>query len=270
MDLIGGHRRMLPVGRGAPLHPGGVLPDVGRARSDNRCIARPHLEASAVGIGFGEHLAAVPVPDLEAIEDAGGDVRNEQLPYAAPRTHAHRVATTVPVIEVTQDAHTLGIGCPDGEQDASDAVNLMFVCPQELIGVAVPAFAEKVQIEIRYLRQVAIRIVGNMVVMPGITPDQAIVFRKVLAGTLPLEKVGIRNTFQRQIAFDDGNFRRVRDVGPHHNAFSARMPSQHRKRIVVASLGDSDQFVIQLGFYHDSSFPRSGSIGCDMRTTSPA
>ena len=256
MDLVRGHRRMLPVGRGAPLHPGQVLPQVSGTRTDNRCISRPHLEALAVGIGFQQHLAAAPVPDLEAIKDSVADVGNEKLPYPAPRAHAHLVATTVPVVEVTEDAHALGIGCPDSEQDAGDAGDLMFVCPQEIVGMAMLAFTEKVQIEVRDLGQVGVRIVGNMLVIPGIAPDQAIVFGNLLAGTLPLKKVGIRNTFQRQITFCDGHLRRMRDVGPHHHSCTAGMPSQHGEWIVVASLGDADQFVIQFGFFHDFCFPR--------------
>ena len=61
--------------------------------------------------------------NLVLVERPGAQPRHEQFPDAAGNVLAHRVAAAVPVVEVADDADAGGIGRPDGEVHAVDAVD---------------------------------------------------------------------------------------------------------------------------------------------------
>ena len=69
------------------------------------------------------------------------------------------MAPPVPLIEVSDNAHTLGIGRPYGKADAFQARMLEDARAKLLIQPVVGALSEQVQIKIRQNRGIAVRIV---------------------------------------------------------------------------------------------------------------
>ena len=64
----------------------------------------------------------VPALDLELVDLALAEIGNEELPDAGGAPVSHRMAAAVPVIEVADHAHALGVRRPDGEMDAPEAL----------------------------------------------------------------------------------------------------------------------------------------------------
>jgi len=68
------------------------------------------------------------------------------------------MAANVPLVEVAHHRDHLGIGRPDGEADAGDAIHLRDVRAQRSVAFEVGALAVKVQLEIGEQRRKAVRI----------------------------------------------------------------------------------------------------------------
>ena len=68
------------------------------------------------------------------------------------------MAANVPLVEVAHHRDHLGIGRPDGEADAGDALHLRDVRAQRSVAFEVGALAVKVQLEIGEQRRKAVRI----------------------------------------------------------------------------------------------------------------
>ncbi len=144
MDFVNRHRRiqrlaMLPAG-----HPFGVVPGVAVEVDDLRGRARRNFGREAVRVGLLDHVIAAA--DFIFIERALGQAGDEQLPDAAGDVLAHRVAATIPGIEIADDAHARGVRRPDGEVHPFDAADVAQVCPQLVITLPVPPFVQQVQI----------------------------------------------------------------------------------------------------------------------------
>ena len=58
------------------------------------------------------------------VDGAGFDARDEEFPDPGAEAAAHGVAGCVPAVEITDDRDMGGIGRPDGEEYAGDAVDL--------------------------------------------------------------------------------------------------------------------------------------------------
>ena len=69
-----------------------------------------------------------------------------QIPVGA--AVPHRVAAAVPVVEVADHAHPLGVGRPDGEVDAPEPLVRAEVCPQSLVVAEVRPLAQQVEVEV--------------------------------------------------------------------------------------------------------------------------
>ena len=87
------------------------------------------------------------------------------------------MATPVPTVEVTDHTDTLGVGRPDGEQDAADAVGLVLVRAEDVEGVTVPAFAKEMQIKVADLRQESVGVAGEAFAAFAVAPDQRVMLR---------------------------------------------------------------------------------------------
>ncbi len=195
MHLVHRHRGMLPIPGRAPFHPLGVLPGVLRLADHDRGRARPRLELLAVGIGFEQHLAGVPISDLEAVERSGTKVGDEELPDAAARTHPHGMTATVPAVEIADHADALGIRRPHGEEHAAHAVHVAVVGAEDPVGMPELAFGEEMEIDVRDLRRIAVGIVGDVLMVGIVAPDQPVAGRDCRGGPAPLEEIRLRNAF---------------------------------------------------------------------------
>ena len=250
VHLVDRHGGVLPVPVLASFHPIGILPGVGRGVLHAGRGAGTQFVGSAIGIGLEEDGAGVPVPDLEFVEGAGTQARNEQFPDAMAGVDPHGVAAAVPMVEVPHHAHPFGVGGPDGEQDARDAVSQMFPGPQEAVGVPVLAFPEEVEVEVRKLGAEGVGIV-DPALHAILDPAQFVMRFKAAGKSLPHEEVR---------ALDAGEgLSRIRQVcglgpgqeGPDHRLRPGAVASQHPERVVVTRLQQLSQvFVQRLGLRH--------------------
>jgi hypothetical protein len=113
-----------------------------RQGADHRGRRWPQLGFEAVGIGLEGQQMAVARADFVFVTGAGAHPGQEDLPGTTFAAQAHRVATAVPVIEVTDDADPLGVRRPDGECRSGDAVDFAEVRAEALEGAQVRTFGE--------------------------------------------------------------------------------------------------------------------------------
>ena len=81
-----------------------------------------HLRLEGVRVGFNAQLA-VRVDHLKFVELAIMRPGDKQLPDARLTAQAHRVAATVPVVELPNDGDALGVWRPYGKARAGDTVH---------------------------------------------------------------------------------------------------------------------------------------------------
>ncbi len=101
----------------------------------------------------------MPRLDFELVEFPLPQPRDEDLPHSRRAARPHGMAPPVPLVEVSDDAHTLGIGRPYGKADAFRVRMLEHARAKLLIQPKVGALSEQVQIKIRQNRGIAVRIV---------------------------------------------------------------------------------------------------------------
>ena len=70
------------------------------------------------------------------------------------------------------------LGGPNGEKHAGDAIDLMLVCAEKAMGMAVSSFPEQMQVQIAELRRERVGIMRDVLAMAVVTPDQAMVCRQ--------------------------------------------------------------------------------------------
>src|SRR5271157_3478775 len=104
-------------------------------------------------------MAMVPRLDFELVEFPLLQPRDENLPQSGRAARPHGMVPPVPLVEVSDNAYTLGIGRPDGKADAFRARMLEDARAKLLIQPEVGALSEQVQIKIRQNRGIAVRIV---------------------------------------------------------------------------------------------------------------
>src|SRR5690606_18232736 len=83
--------------------------------------------------------------DLEFIESAGADLRNERDPDAGRAARLHHVARAVPSVEIAHDADALRIRCPHGKARPPHALDGDHMRAELLIDVMMIAFAEEMK-----------------------------------------------------------------------------------------------------------------------------
>ena len=119
MDLVDRHGAVVGIGFCPLRHPVAVFPLVAiQVVNDARGLGSV-LGEKGKGITLHEEIATRS-DEFEFVVIAGDEVRDEDLPD--PVVIAHRVDTTVPAVEVTNDADPVGIGRPDGEGNSLDAL----------------------------------------------------------------------------------------------------------------------------------------------------
>ena len=71
------------------------------------------------------------LPDLEHVELATGEARDENFPNPARAQSAHRETPAVPAAEGTHYTHTFGVWRPYREAHTREARACQFVCPEK-------------------------------------------------------------------------------------------------------------------------------------------
>ena len=73
------------------------------------------------------------------------DQRHEQFPHAGSAEAPHHVPPAVPVVEVADHAHSLGVRRPDGTRRAVDAFDLAKLRAQLVVKPQLVPLADQVQ-----------------------------------------------------------------------------------------------------------------------------
>src|SRR5690606_7481703 len=129
------------------LHPLRIAPFIAAEVGDDGSVVRSQLHLKAVGIRL-EHCMPRRRPDLELVERADAETRNEQIPHPGVADALHAIAGTVPTVEIADYADTARIGCPHREARTVDTIDRLEVCAELVVDVVVVAFAEEVKVEI--------------------------------------------------------------------------------------------------------------------------
>ena len=90
-------------------------------------------------------------------------VGHEELPHTGVGERAHAVADTVPVVEVADDAHGLGVGRPDRERRAGDVTHDArvgaHVRTEHVPQLLVTTLTDEVEVDLAERRHEAVRVV---------------------------------------------------------------------------------------------------------------
>ena len=100
------------------------------------------LGAEAHGVRLERELASVEVDQTELVPAALAGVGDEDLPDARLLHRCHRGRVATPVVEVTAEVGSLGVGRPHGEMCAP----LLDVGAEDLPEASVRAFVEEMAI----------------------------------------------------------------------------------------------------------------------------
>jgi hypothetical protein len=133
--------------------------------------------------------AAFTVADFILVQDPAAETGNEQFPYAASSSRAHRMYPTVPAIEIPHHADPLGVRGPDHETHAIDTIGVVAVRAQHPVTVPVTALAEQVEVEIAHLRREGIGIMAQCFTAILVAPAQAVAFRHLAGIGQDLEEI---------------------------------------------------------------------------------
>src|SRR5690606_5233465 len=146
----GGVRRVLAF---ALAHPLVVAPGVGEVPDDGGG-ARRLLVAEPDGVRLLGAVAVVPGLDMVLVEVALADAGDEALPDPGAAARPERVRRAVPAVELAHDGDLFGVGRPDGEIGAGDAVDRELVRPEAAVEVEVAALVEEVDVVLGQQRHV--------------------------------------------------------------------------------------------------------------------
>ena len=146
MHLVNAHGGAVPFLVFAGFHPLVIGPCVTVQVEHNPGGLLAVLRIKSERIALEKHIA-VTAFDLEFVVSAPADTRNEDFPDAHAGMLAHGVCPTIPAVPIAHNTHALGVGSPDGEQAAPDAVAFQQMRPEFLIKLPVVALCKKVQVE---------------------------------------------------------------------------------------------------------------------------
>ena len=104
-----------------------------RQAADQRGGFRAHLRFKSIRVGFHPQVP-VGVNQLELIQLAVVRAGNKQLPDARLFAQAHRVATAIPVVELTDHRHPTGVRRPDGKARPGHPVHDVGMGAQGFVG----------------------------------------------------------------------------------------------------------------------------------------
>ena len=150
--------------------------------------------------------------------------------------------TTVPAVEIANDADPLGIGRPDRTGGASNPIPGHRVGAQDLIDVVVAAFPEEVKVKIRQERVEGVGVDMGLGLAAFIGPLNAVVHRD-----------GISEGRARFKEIRPGNSGEFRAIVPNSSAFGLRQKDpetflafltvspQNLKGVMMAGLKDAGQ-----------------------------
>ena len=98
--------------------------------------------------------------------------------------------------------------------------------------------AEQVHVEVRQLGRITVRIVGDMLAVLVVTPDNPVVLRYLLGVPFPLEDVRTLDPLQPVVAFGDTDFLRMGQEHPYLHSPLLLVPAEHLERIVLPGLDE--------------------------------
>jgi len=142
VHLVDADRRASAVPLCAAGHPRLVAPAIGRFGTDDGGGSGRHLGGEGVRIGAVGEQCPRSGADLELVESSRRDTGNEDLPHSGLVAPAHSMAPAVPAVEVADNGEPAGVGCPDGEQGALDALDGLRVGAEHGVALGQRAFGE--------------------------------------------------------------------------------------------------------------------------------
>jgi pyruvate/2-oxoglutarate dehydrogenase complex dihydrolipoamide acyltransferase (E2) component len=235
MDLVDGHRRPIRIALRAGAHPLAVRPRVRRWVPNSRRRLGPDLHREREGVGL-EPQRAVAAQDLELVELAHADARDEELPDAGAPHRPHREQTAVPAVEVAHDPDAPCVRCPDREADASDALVGPRMRPEDLVEPLVRSLADEVEVDLADRRREPIGIVALPRVPVGEREPDAVVDLVRVHARYEDGPAPVADRFHRgdgTVPPDELGRPRVRMKGPDDRAARDRMRAEDRVRVVV-------------------------------------
>ena len=172
MHFINRDRRFVALCNATLFHPVLVLPRIFSKINHNTRIVRTQLCRICVRIRFQIRQTA-PGLDFVLIDVARADTRNKE--FVDPGLQKiHLICSSVPVIEVSDNADTDRIRCPDCEVNTTDAVDFYRMCTQLLIDRIADAIFKLFLFLLGELHRIGVWIVMLHLVSVAIPIDQSI------------------------------------------------------------------------------------------------
>ena len=172
MHFINRDRRFVALCNATLFHPVLVLPRIFSKINHNTRIVRTQLCRICVRIRFQIRQTA-PGLDFVLIDVARADTRNKE--FVDPGLQKiHLICSSVPVIEVSDNADTDRIRCPDCEVNTTDAVDFYRMCTQLLIDRIADAIFKLFLFLLGELHRIGVRIVMLHLVSVAVPVDQRI------------------------------------------------------------------------------------------------
>src|ERR1019366_10245349 len=109
-------------GRAAPGHPLLVAPRVSRQTPSFGRGFRPDFTGEGIGIGFIDAIIVVLRRDRVLVQNADADAGDEAFPDAGRPYGVHPGLVPAPLVKRADHADAAGVGRPNGELRAGDAV----------------------------------------------------------------------------------------------------------------------------------------------------
>ena len=160
MHLVDRDRLVMQRTLGTALHPRVVLPVMLVHAMHDRAGGGGLLLTERHRIGLERLQVAMCADDLEFVEIPDGEVRHEQFPQPCAETAAQRVAAAIPCVEMADDADAAGIGGPDREDDALDALMFDRMRAETLPQFLVAAFGDEVFVHLAQHRREPVGVVA--------------------------------------------------------------------------------------------------------------
>ena len=147
MHFIDRHRLGVDIAECSLFHPGGVTPLITLQIRHHACSAQIVLGIEPIGVRLQENLPVTP-PDLELVVISLAHLGDKDFPDPRAAQPSHHVTAAVPSVEVTDNAHALGIRGPDSKSRSDDALDRSGVGSEDTVGFEVPPLPEQVQIDL--------------------------------------------------------------------------------------------------------------------------
>ena len=172
MHFINRNRRFVALCDTTLLHPVLILPGIFSKVKHNTCIVWAQLCRICVRIRFQIRQTA-PGLDFVLIDVARADTWNKE--FVDPGLQKiHLICSSVPVIEVSDNADTDRIRCPDCEVNTTDAVDFYRMCTQLLIDRIADAIFKLFLLLLGELHRIGVWIVMLHLVSVAVPVDQRI------------------------------------------------------------------------------------------------